>query len=182
MITTTRLSFFVVTLLLVACKADISVQDEPVDPVVQEIALAFVERPLVVDDQPFNSALQDPASFNPGARLILKQNAFAQSAETDLTAELFDGDQLYDVKDLTASPDGLTLLFALRAPELANTPDELQPKWDLWRYDVLSKTLQPVISEPQQAQRGHDISPAFLPDGRIVFSSTRQTRSRQILL
>ena len=172
----------VVTLLLVACKADISVQNEPVDPVVQEIALAFVERPLVVAEQPFSTALQNPAGFNPGARLLLKQNAFAQSAETDLTASLFTAGELYDVKDLAASPDGLTLLFALRAPELANTPDELQPKWDLWRYDVLSKTLQPVIADPQQAQRGHDISPAFLPDGRIMFSSSRQTMSRQILL
>lgn len=187
MITVSRLSLFVVTLSLLACKADISVQDEPVDPVAQEIALAFVERPLVLsaeddDSEAFAVSLQDPSAFNPGARLILKQNAFAQSAETELTAGLFAEGELYDVKDLTASPDGLTLLFALRAPELANTPDELQPKWDLWRYDVLTKSLSPLISDPQQAQRGHDISPAFLADGRIIFSSTRQTTSRQILL
>ncbi|WP_460857522.1 HzsA-related protein [Rheinheimera gaetbuli] len=182
MITTTRLSLPVTILLLMACKADISVQNEPVDPVVQEIALAFVERPLLIAEQPFQTLLQNPAEFNPGARLILKQNAFAESAETALTAGLFAENDLYDVKDLTTSPDGLTLLFALRAPELANTPDELQPKWDLWRYDVAAKTLQPLIADQQQAQRGHDISPAFLPDGRIVFSSSRQTTSRQILL
>ena len=187
MITVSRLSLFVVTLSLLACKADISVQDEPVDPVAQEIALAFVERPLLLstedgDTEAFAVSLQDPTAFNPGARLILKQNAFAQSAETDLTATLFAEGELYDVKDLTASPDGLTLLFALRSPELADTPDELQPKWDLWRYDVLTKSLSPLISDVQQAQRGHDISPAFLADGRIIFSSTRQTTSRQILL
>lgn len=171
-----------VLLTLVACKADISVQDEPVDPVVQEIALAFVERPLLINDEPYNAALQNPSAFNPGARLIIKQNAFAESAETDITAQLFAADAQYDVKDLVASPDGLTLLFALRAPELANTADELQPKWDLWRYDVVSKTLSPLIADSQLAQRGHDISPAFLPDGRIVFSSSRQTTARQILL
>ncbi|KUM55261.1 hypothetical protein AR688_14880 [Rheinheimera sp. EpRS3] len=169
-------------MVLVACKADISVQDEPTDPVVQEIALAFVERPLLVDDERYQSNLFDPSAFNPGARLVLKQNAFAQSAETDLTASLFTENSLYDVKDLAASPDGTTLLFALRAPQLPNVADELQPKWDLWRYDVASKTVSPLIADTQLAQRGHDISPAFLPDGRIIFSSTRQIISRQILL
>ncbi|SEI06680.1 WD40-like Beta Propeller Repeat [Rheinheimera pacifica] len=168
--------------MLVACKADISVQDQPSDPIVQEIALTFVERPLLVDDERYQSNLFDPSAFNPGARLLLKQNAFAQSAETDLTASLFPENALYDVKDLAASPDGTTLLFALRAPQLPNVADELQPKWDLWRYDVASKTVSPLIADTQLAQRGHDISPAFLPDGRIIFSSTRQIISRQILL
>lgn len=182
MIIITRLCLIAVCIVLVACKADISVQDEPTDPVVQEIALAFVERPLLVDDERYQSNLFDPSAFNPGARLVLKQNAFAQSAETDLTASLFTENSLYDVKDLAASPDGTTLLFALRAPQLPNVADELQPKWDLWRYDVASKTVSPLIANAQLAQRGHDISPAFLPDGRIIFSSTRQVISRQILL
>ncbi|WP_231731908.1 hypothetical protein [Rheinheimera sp. EpRS3] len=182
MIIITRLCLIAVCIVLVACKADISVQDEPTDPVVQEIALAFVERPLLVDDERYQSNLFDPSAFNPGARLVLKQNAFAQSAETDLTASLFTENSLYDVKDLAASPDGTTLLFALRAPQLPNVADELQPKWDLWRYDVASKTVSPLIADTQLAQRGHDISPAFLPDGRIIFSSTRQIISRQILL
>ncbi|MDP5191358.1 hypothetical protein [Rheinheimera baltica] len=168
---------------LVACDADISVQNEPTDPVVQEIALAFVERPLLITDEvEYRTSLTDPTRFNPGARLLLKQNAFAQSAETDLTAALFAEGQLYDVKDLVASADGMTLLFALRAPELEDVPDELQPKWDLWRYNVSDKSVTPLIADPQLAQRGHDITPAFLPDGRIIFSSTRQSTSRQILL
>ncbi|HEY0921246.1 hypothetical protein [Rheinheimera pacifica] len=182
MIIITRLCLIAVCIVLVACKADISVQDQPTDPVVQEIALAFVERPLLVDDERYQSNLFDPSAFNPGARLVLKQNAFAQSAETDLTTSLFTENALYDVKDLAASPDGTTLLFALRAPQLPNVADELQPKWDLWRYDVASKTVSPLIADTQLAQRGHDISPAFLPDGRIIFSSTRQVISRQILL
>ena len=168
---------------LAGCKADISVQEEPQDPVVEEIALAFVERPLLLNtDTPYLAELRDPAAFNPGARLLLKQNAFAQSTETVLTSGLFAENALYDVKDLHASADGSTLLFALRAPELEGVAEELQPKWDLWRYEVATKTLSPLIADPQLAQRGHDISPAFLPDGRIIFSSTRQTTARQILL
>ena len=178
-----RVCLLVCSISLVACNADISVQDEPTAPVVEEIALAFVERPLQLsDDESYRDSLTDPSRFNPGGRLILKQNAFAQSAETDITGAIFAAGALYDVKDLVASPDGTTLLFALRAPALDNVPDELQPKWDLWRYDVLSKTVSPLIADPQLAQRGHDISPAFLADGRIIFSSTRQSTARQILL
>lgn len=183
MITTTSRCLLLACIALAGCKADISVQKEPQDPVVLEIALAFVERPLVINtDEPYLANLRDPSAFNPGARLLLKQNAFADSIETVLTADLFAENALYDVKDLAASADGATLLFALRAPELEGVPDELQPKWDLWRYDVATKTLSPLIADPQLAQRGHDISPAFLADGRIIFSSTRQTTSRQILL
>lgn len=183
MILRKRLYLIAVSMALVACDADISVQNEPTDPVVQEIALAFVERPLLITDEvEYRTSLTDPTRFNPGARLLLKQNAFAQSAETDLTAALFAEGQLYDVKDLVASADGMTLLFALRAPELEDVPDELQPKWDLWRYNVSDKSVTPLIADPQLAQRGHDITPAFLPDGRIIFSSTRQSTSRQILL
>lgn len=170
-------------LLLQGCNADISVQDEPTDPVAVEVPLAFVERPLQIDDEnQFTADLFDPARFNAGARLILKKNAFAQSEESDLTSALFAADALYDVKDLALSPDGTQLLFALRAPELPDVADELQPKWDLWRYDVASGTVSPLIADEQLAQRGHDVSPAFLPDGRIIFSSTRQKTSRQILL
>ncbi len=167
---------------LLGCNADISVQDEPVDPVAQEYPLAYVSRLLLdQDDNAFQQRLTAPEQFNPGARLILKQNAFAESAERDLLAELF-SDALYDVKDLVVSPDGDTLLFALRPPELADVPDELQPSWSLWRYHLTDNTLAPVIADPQLAELGHDINPAFLADGRIVFSSSRQQKARQILL
>ncbi|MBZ9610057.1 hypothetical protein [Rheinheimera maricola] len=180
---TTNRCLLLACIALAGCKADISVQQEPLDPVVQEIALAFIERPLLINtDEPYLTNLRDPAAFNPGARLVLKQNAFAESSENILTDALFDENALYDVKDLHASPDGMTLLFAMRAPELDNVPDELQPKWDLWRYDVGTNAITPLIADMQLAQRGHDISPAFLADGRIIFSSSRQTTSRQILL
>src|SRR5690606_33229117 len=39
-----------------------------------------------------------------------------------------------------------------------------------------------VIRSGTSAEEGHDISPQYLPDGRIVFSSTRQRQSRAILL
>jgi len=172
---------------LVGCKADISVQEEPVDPVVQEFPLVFIERPLVTldendDEAPLQTEFFEPARFNGGAKLILKKNAFAQSEETDLLAGMFAADALYDVKDLAVSPDGNTLVFAVRPPMLPNVDEEDQPTWSLYKYDVKTKLVSPLMASAEQRELGHDINPAFLPDGRIVFSSTRQVMSRQILL
>ncbi len=173
--------------MLVGCKADISVQEEPVDPVVQEFPLVFIERPLVNiddngDEEPLQTELFEPTWFNGGAKLILKKNAFAQSEETDLLAGMFAADALYDVKDLVVSPDGNTLLFALHPPMLPNVDDEDQPTWSLYKYDIKTKVVSPLMATETERELGHDVSPAFLPDGRIVFSSTRQVTSRQILL
>ncbi|MGI5309382.1 hypothetical protein [Rheinheimera sp. WS51] len=168
---------------LVSCKADISIQEEPEQTVTEEFALAFVERSLAMPEQESMAIdLRTPSAFLPGARLVIKKNAFASSTETDITARLFAEDAAYDVKDLALSPDGNRLLFALRAPEIPNLDDEFQPKWNIWLYDRLSDKLSPIISDPLQAEAGHDINPAFLPDGRIIFSSSRQKLSRQILL
>ncbi|WP_214000500.1 hypothetical protein [Arsukibacterium sp.] len=129
---------------LIGCNADISVQDEPNDPVAQEYPLAFVARPLLNEDgDPYKPELAAPEQFNPGAQLFLKQNAFAESAERELLAEVF-ADEPYDVKDLVVSPDGDTLLFALRPPELADVADELQPRWSIWRYSRSSDTVAPA--------------------------------------
>ncbi|MDP5187988.1 MAG: hypothetical protein NWQ30_12515 [Alishewanella sp.] len=167
---------------LMSCKADISVQDEPVDPVVQEFPLIFVQRALFDDaGNPYQTDLSAPEQFNPGAQLILKQNAFAQSAEQAILAQYFP-DGGYDVKDLLVSPDGNSLLFALRPPALPNVPEELQPTWSLWRYSLTDQSAAPIISNSLIAEQGHDINPAVLADGRIVFSSTRQQKARQILL
>src|SRR5690606_5788165 len=42
--------------------------------------------------------------------------------------------------------------------------------------------LRRLITSDLTAEEGQDISPVYLPDGRIVFSSTRQRRSKAILL
>lgn len=169
--------------LLASCKADISVQEEPADPVTQEFPLVMIERPLQnSDEEPLPFELFDPAAFNPGAHLILKKNAFAQSAETDLLEPVFGKEALYDVKDVTVSPDGNSLLFAVHPPLLKNVPDEDQPKWTLYRFDLKTNSIGPVLKDEAERDLGHDISPAFLADGRIVFSSTRGATSKKVLL
>ncbi|WP_445359139.1 HzsA-related protein [Microbulbifer sp. ANSA005] len=157
-------------------------EDQAEDPVVEDYPVAFVLRQLSSDDD--GSLLQDniyePGEFFAGAQLILKDRATASAAETVITANIFDGD--YDVKDLNTSADGSQLLFAMRAPEIEDADDDEQPTWNIWVYNTETEELNRVIESDLTAEEGQDIAPAFLPDGRIIFSSTRQRRSRALLL
>ncbi|WP_273623593.1 hypothetical protein [Marinobacter sp. DS40M6] len=155
------------------------------DPVVVENPAVFVKRPLLFDED--NGALigdnlAEPAEFRPGARLFLKDRASPDAPSRDITSSAFPGPLGYDVKDLTVSYDGTRVLFAMRAPEIEDADEDEQPTWNIWEYDVSSGTLRRVIESNVTAEAGQDIAPAYLPDDRIVFSSTRQRVSRAILL
>ncbi|USD21278.1 hypothetical protein MJO52_19795 [Microbulbifer variabilis] len=172
-------------LLVAACSgggSSSSSGEQAEDPVVVDYPIAFVRRQLNKDDE--GALEQDnqyqPQDFFPGAELILKDRATASAAETVITAEIFTGD--YDVKDLNTSADGQRLVFAMRAPELENVDDDEQPTWNIWLYDLETKELKRVIQSDLIAEEGQDVAPAFLPDGRIVFSSSRQRRARALLL
>jgi len=53
--------------------------------------------------------------------------------------------------------------------------------WGIWEYTLKTDTLARVITSDTIAAEGNDISPHYLPDGRILFSSTRQRQSQAIL-
>ncbi len=162
------------------------IDDIEPDPVVIDIPLAYVERPIPVDED--GNRLEDdllmPQAFNSGAILYLKDRAASSARRLDISSPAWEEGALYDVKDLSASYDGERLLFAMRAPEIENADDDEQPKWDIWEYDIPSATLRRVIADDIQADIGHDVAPRYLPgvERRIVFASTRQTRARAILL
>lgn len=163
--------------------------DQDPDPVTVDFPLAVIKRSLSVgeDGEPPQIDTRDPALFQPGAELILRDRASPSAAEVSLTAGVFppaeDGSEaLYDVRDLSASSDGTQLLFSMRAPEDPDLDEQEQPTWNIWLYDVNEETLTRVISSDITAEDGEDLSPSFLPDGRILFSSTRQRRSKAILL
>lgn len=162
------------------------IDDIEPDPVVLDIPLAYIERPIPVDED--GNRVEDdllmPQTFMPGAVLYLKDRAASSAPRVDITSQAWEVDALYDVKDISASYDGERLLFAMRAPELENVDEEDQPKWNIWEYDIPSATLRRVIADDIQAEVGHDVAPRYLPgvERKIVFASTRQTRSRAILL
>lgn len=164
------------------------------DPVVIDIPIAYVKRPFPNEENDGVVAiaeqdLREPAAFNPGAELFIRDRASSRVEEVNIIGELFvdleNGDEavpLYDVKDLSVSDDGTKLLFALRAPEIENADDDEQPSWNIWEYDHTTAELRRIIASDIKAEAGQDVAPHYLRDGRIAFSSTRQRDAKAILL
>ena len=166
--------------------------DQEQDPVVIDVPIAYIERPTPRDEEGEIVAddVLDPSAFKPGARLVLRTRA-SVTAEPQVLTDLTFADPeagpdspapLYDVKDLTSSDDGTRLLFSMRAPEDPDLDEDEQAKWNIWEYDRTTNSLRRIIVSDLVAEAGHDVDPYYLSDGRIVFSSTRQPRSRAILL
>ncbi len=172
--------------LLAACGGGTtsSSSNQAPDAVVQDLPIAFVKRILPIDDQGdlVVQDLREPSLFNPGADLIILNRASPGATQVVLTSQLFPSGELYDVKDLEVSSDGNLMVFALRAPELENVDEDEQPTWNIWQYQHDTKELKRLISSDLVAEQGQDVGPAYLPDGRIVFSSTRQRSNKSTLL
>ncbi len=160
------------------------------NPVVVEVPVAYIKRPLTeqVPD------LRDPIAFFPGARMFVRDRSATSADEVDVSAQIASivaeeegvtADMVsLDIKGLESSFDGSTLVFSVRA--VAEPVDEnlALTTWNLWTYDIEQDRAQYVISsrikrnEGVEAGRSHDLAPHFLPDDRIVFSSTRQVESQ----
>ncbi|GAW95793.1 MULTISPECIES: PD40 domain-containing protein [Colwellia] len=179
-----------VAVLFTGCNEQTVKTAAQVDAVLVEYPVVYIERSInsMADDAltPVAFSARNPAKFNPGARLIVKNNAFADSPSTILTADLFTDAQgtvqAIDIRDLSVSPDGQSFLVSLRAPAIPDVDDNEQPKWNIWRYQLADKSFQPIIKSAVIAQQGDDLMASFLPDGRIIFASTRQRLARAILL
>ncbi|MFT5450888.1 MAG: hypothetical protein ACI9N9_000368, partial [Enterobacterales bacterium] len=174
------------TLLLSSCGGGGSGggSEQKPDPVVQDLPILYVKRAIPLDEQGNIQVqdLRDPTMFNPGAELLLRELASPTAAEINLSTGLFDDGELIDIKDLAVSSDGEKLVFALRAPEIEGVDDDEQPTWNIWQYELDSQQLTRIISSDLTAESGQDMAPSYLPDGRIVFSSTRQRSNKSTLL
>ena len=167
-------------LLLSACSGSGSVNTgsgQSPDPATVDFPIFYVKRtiPLDTDD---TTQLRDAV---PSASLFKRDRASPSAAETNIT-ERVTGTDLYDIKDLNVSYDGTKLVFAMRGPLEENMDEEDPPTWAIWEYDIAADDLHRVIASDTIADEGNDVAPAYLPDGRIVFSSTRQRQSKAILL
>ncbi len=185
-------------MLLSACGGDqqILTNDQEPDPVVVDVPIAYIKRAISVDEEGnlITEDLRQPFEFNPGAALYFKPRASSGAPETNITDRAFFSaeeieqatDELplagYDVKDVEVSYDGERLIFAMRAPEIENVDEDEQPTWNIWEYDRISDTLRRIIRSDILAEEGQDTGPVYLPDGRIIFSSTRQSGNQAVLL
>ncbi|MCZ6829919.1 MAG: hypothetical protein O7F73_10100 [Gammaproteobacteria bacterium] len=168
----------------------LSTDSQVPDPVVLEVAIAYVRRPLPEE----TPDLRDPLAFFPGAQLLVRERSAVSADEIDITpriAELVAAEEgvasdtlAIDIKGLESSFDGGTLIFSARiVPEPVAENLELST-WNLWLLDL--ESLQPQYLIPSRIKRNegvetggsHDIAPHFLGDDRIVFSSTRQVASQ----
>lgn len=156
------------------------------DPLALDRPIAYVKRALPTDDDDnvISDDILEPGNFSlRGAGLYTKVRPTLQASETNITDRAFPAGSIYDVKDVEVSSDGSRLVFAMRGPLDPDEDDEdNQPKWNLWLYDSDTDVLEPVIQDPIIAEGGNDISPDFLPNGNIIFTSDRQVRSRAILI
>ena len=151
------------------------------NPGVEDFPIAYVKRTILVDDEGeiIQPDIRRPLRSMPGGDVYLKTRSTIGAAEKNITAAITNG--MGDVKDLDVSYDGKKLVFSLLYDP--DPDDDVDPRWDIYVYDRTTGAVpQRVIASDITAAEGDDIAPHFLPDGRIVFSSNRQSKSRAILL
>ena len=146
------------------------------DPVVLDFPIAYVKGPLPDGTED----VRELETFQAGSDLWLRDRAAPDSPERNLTFALTGG--LWNVRDVDVSFDGTKLIFAMRMPLIPGAMDSEQPTWNIYEYDRTTVTLRRVIASNLIAEEGHDVAPHYLPDGRIVFSSTRQRQSKAVLI
>src|SRR5205085_10048138 len=76
------------------------------------------------------------------------------------------------------------LPISMRGPLAMNQDPKQPPSWRIYEYVIATNNLHAVINPATDPDplTVNDVSPHYLPDGRILFSSTRQTQSKGILL
>ena len=154
------------------------------DPVVVDFPIAYVKSPVPTDDNGNfeQSDLREQITFDVGGNLFFKDRASTSAVAVNITERVISDQGA--VRDVEMSFDGESVLFAMRGPVDPNLAldDPGQPTWNIWEYEFATDQLRRIITSDLIAETGHDIMPKYLPDGRIVFSSTRQVRSRAVLL
>lgn len=155
---------------------------ETVDPIIQDSGVAYVKRPILLDDAgvAIDEDTRDPLPHRTGGDLFYRTRALPSAQEINITGALTGGQG--DVKNVQISYDGLKLLFAMHLPDVKGLQEDQQPTWNIWEYEIATKILHRIIPSDVRAKTGQDVSPVYLPDGRVLFSSTRQQRTRAILL
>ena len=154
------------------------------DPVAPDFPIAYTKGPLndADDELQVNTDLRDILRFAVGTDLYVRDRASPSAPERNVTMRFTEGTG--DVSGVEISNDGRKVLFAMRGPvdEGLDLDDPDQPKWNIWEYELATDRLRRLIVSDLTAQQGHDLSPHYLPDGRIIFASTRQQTAKAILI
>lgn len=133
-----------------------------------DVAVAYVKRPVATLGNP-----TDAIMFTAGGDLYIREKSSPSSPEINITSSQTRGRG--DVSDPEVSYDGSKLLFSMRRNNSEN--------WGVWEYDIARQSLTQIscTAASGTTPAGDDVDPAYLPDGRIVFVSNRQVRSRELM-
>lgn len=172
-------------LVIAACSKGDGVQlgtGQDPDPVVVDFPIAYVRAPIPTDDNGVfeQQDVREQITFDFGADLYFRDRAAPGATAVNVTGDITQG--LGAIRDVEIDYDGSRLLFAMRTPFDPNLDEEDLPTWNIWQYTFATGVLERVIPTGLTAEIGHDIMPKYLPDGRIIFASTRQTQSQAVLL
>jgi Hydrazine synthase alpha subunit middle domain/WD40-like Beta Propeller Repeat len=145
-------------------------------PGITNFPLAYIKRPVLTKD----IDVRDLITSITGGDLYIRSQASASGAEVNVSGSITKG--MGDVRDLDVSPDGTTIVFSLRLPLNPKKPntDPTQPNWHIYTYNAATQVVTQLTNDSITA--GHDVGARYLPDGRIVFASSRQLATQSILL
>ena len=156
------------------------------DPATVDFPIFYVKRtiPPATDDLRLLRDAVKPTTDQlvvPKADLYMRKSASPSADEVNITARIT-GTDTYDIKDVDASLDGKKVVFAMRGPLTEKMKQKDPPTWHLWEYVIATDTLQQVIPPSLEPDPSNNVGPHYMPDGRIVFSSTAQRQSKAVLL
>ena len=149
---------------------------ETLTPGVTNYPLAYIKQPVPTTD----IDVRDLITSITGSDLYVRAQASAGGMETNVTKSITKG--MGAVRDLDVSPDGTKIVFSLRLPLDPNkkNTDPTQSTWKIYQYDATTNAVTQLTTD--DITSGHDVGAHYLPDGRIVFASTRQLATQSILL
>jgi len=148
--------------------------------ILDQVPMAFVTRPISANGAPQFGEPTNITSYSPGGQLLIRFNSTTKSVAYRITQPLTLNDG--DVSDPESSFDGKKLVFALRCGINASGLCNGNNTWNIWEYDMTGVDIQNgILRQVTDDLVYNDVDPAYLSDGRIVFSSNRQEMSRQVM-
>lgn len=166
---TCLLAIFIVASSLSGCRFMSDDQSVVIDG---DYPIAYVKRPKAS----LGTAIDSKINII-GSDLYLRELPSPNAKEINITQVLTNGQGM--VADPDVSFDGNRVVFALQCTAESSERCNTDTTWNIWIYDHEQGTLNRAINDFEVANQGDDLDPAFLPDGKIVFSSTRQKTTSQ---
>ena len=173
--------------LLSACTSGSNVNiafSQPVDSQTADYGIAYVKRTLPTAQQIQKGDLDDlrqRTTFFAPSDLYLLKPASQGSVEVNITSRVAG---VHDVKDVDVSADGKMILFSMRTVLQPTVQKNFNPPfWNIYIYTVATDSLQAVnpTIDPTGVAAQY-VSPHLLPDGTILFASTRQFNAGGVLV